>query len=387
MSISIPAGSIWLLYVFFALIFAVFFVCFIAYFRAQRPKIGTLEWISFVDKPPFSFGSVCCPLGKKDILPMLGCAVLAAVFCCGTLFKVLPPHMLQSIQTPYAIGVAVLNYIVAPITAVLSLYAFLRRLTGKIVPAVCAAALLALDLQTNMVQMAFWMAALAFLLRYLGKSGCASAFSCGLELTVIAAILAVGAYIRIDILLFVPIVWGAVLFGRICQIVREKSAAQFFRTLGAAVYFPVMTAFFVMLTGIPSAASAGAFAQTGIRWNVLWSHIAFAPALQLMLMPLQFALRFGVVEIAAAGCALFALAASVHMLVRWRDLRALLVLWLFAAFVLLWFMGVCAILAGILPLFALCWMKWRERGGGALCWLTIGVLFALYLGAVCVLWI
>ena len=311
---------------------------------------------------------------------MLGCAVLAAGFCCGTVFLVLPPHILRSIRTPYAICVAALNYIVAPITAVLSLYAFLRRLTGKILPAAAAAALLALDLQTNMVLAAFTLAAMMFLLRYLGKSAHAGVVSCGLELTAIAAILAVGAYVRIDILLFVPIVWVAVLFGRICQIVREKSAAQFFRTLGA-------TAFFVMLTGIPSAAAAGAFTQTGIAWNTLWSHIAFAPALQLMVMPMQFTMRFGIVEIAAAGCALFAFAAAVHMLIRWRDLRALLVLWFFAAVALLWSMGICAILAGVLPMFALCWMKWQERGGGALYWLSIGVLFALYLGAICVLWI
>ncbi|MBQ1264617.1 MAG: hypothetical protein IIY04_04280 [Oscillospiraceae bacterium] len=295
--------------------------------------------------------------------------------------------MLQSIRTPYAICVAALNYIVAPITAVLSLYAFLRRLTGKLLPSAISAALLALDLQANMALLAFWMPSLAFLLRYLGKAGRAGTVSCGLELTAIAAILAVGAYVRIDILLFVPIVWVAVLFGRICQIVREKSVAQFFRTLGALVYFPVMTAFFVMLTGIPSAAAAGAFTQTGIAWNTLWSHIALAPALQLVLLPMRFIMRFGVVEIACAFCAVFALAACVHTLVRWRDLRALLVLWLFAAFTLFWTMGISPVLFGGLPMFALCWTRWRERENSVFYWLTIGTLFALYIGAICVLWI
>ncbi len=377
----------WLLYVFFALVFAVFFACFIAYFRAQRPKTGTLEWISFVDKPPFSFGCDCCPIGKKDVLPMLGCAVLAAVCCCGTALRVLPPHVILSIRTPYAISVAALHYIVAPIAAVLGLYAFLRRLTGKILPAALSAALLALDLQANMVLLAFWMPSLAFMLRYLGKSGRAGTVSCGLELTVIAAILAVGSCARIDVLLLVPVVWVAVLFARICHTAREKTAAQVFRCVGAAVYFPIVTAFFVMLTRIPSAAAAGAFTQNGIYYKTLWSHIVFAPLLQLALMPMQFTLQFGVVEIAAAGCALFALAACVHTLAARRDVRALLVLWLFAAFAVFWSMGVCPVLAGSLPMFALCWAKWRERENSVFFWLTISVLFALYLGALCVLWI
>jgi hypothetical protein len=296
-------------------------------------------------------------------------------------------HILQSIRTPYAICVAVLSYIIAPSAAVLGLYAFLRRLTGKLLPSAVSAALLALDLQANMALLAFWMPSLAFLLRYLGKAGRAGTVSCGLELTVIAAVLAVGSCARIDVLLLVPVIFIAVLFARICHLAHEKSAAQFFRCMGAALYFPAMTAFFVMLTRMPTAAVEGAFAQGTMHWKTLWSHIALAPALQLVLLPMRFIMRFGVVEIACAFCAAFALAACVHTLVRWRDLRALLVLWLFAAFTLFWTMGTSPVLFGSLPMFALCWTRWRERENSVFYWLTIGTLFALYIGAICVLWI
>ncbi len=52
------------------------------YFRVQRPKKGTIEWISFYEKKsfqPFTYD----PLSKKDILPVLLSFLTALLICSG----------------------------------------------------------------------------------------------------------------------------------------------------------------------------------------------------------------------------------------------------------------------------------------------------------------
>ncbi len=388
MVLSIPSGAIWIVYVFFGLWAVLYGAYAVGYFRAQRPKKGTLEWISLVDKPQVRFACHDGSLSRRDILPILLCALFALGCWGGVFLLTLPAEILSMLRGFSLVAKTVLSYAVAPLAASLGAYLLAKKLCKNEWLAALAAGLVALDLRADIILPAFWLPAALFAVRYCEKSQKRGTVSCGLELAAMAAICAVGCYVRAELLFCAGALYALVLVAGVARVVRQKDLEAWLRLLAGAVFVPFVMALVWTLCQIPAAIMSGVILPKGFVngdfWLWLWLRVELTGP---KLLTSALSAMQDAVSIAAVIVGAFSAVCCLHAGFKRGDLCALAAVWLFVAFAVLWAFGFGSVTASVALVFCYSAATYHRRGGRLGIALSTAGLLALYLGVFAALWI
>ena len=344
-------------------------VHFAAFFRAQRPRRRTLEWIAFVDPPAPRFGcgpAEHCPLRAVHV-PLLTLAAL--VTAAAQLLARVPPALLRSILLGAdLIGRLefLLIYAVSPAVCMLAVFFAARRLTDHALLPWLAALLMALDLNYDPEQLPFLLLAAAFLLRYWGAAQTAPASACALELLAMTAYLALGAYVDPALLLAAVLLFIPVAFAAVYRAVHADVPHRALRLAGTLVGYFAMLGLWMTLIRIP-----GALLETGLPFFRMFSDARFWAGIGGQILDACAALTapaaiyLAIFSLPLQLYALFSVAACVWLAVKRRDVCAGLMAWLFAAGTALWALGVAPPVFGSLLPAVYLWSRWLRRSRGA----------------------
>ena len=356
-------------------------VHFAAFFRAQRPRRRTLEWIAFVDPPAPRFGcgpAEHCPLRAVHILLLTLAALVTAA---GQLLARVPPALLCSVLLGAdLIGRLefLLIYAVSPAVCMLAVFFAARRLTDHPVLPWLAALLMALDLNYDPELLPFLLLAAAFLLRYWGAAQTAPASACALELLAMTAYLALGAYVDPALLLAAALLFIPVAFAAVYRAVHADAPRRALRLAGTLVGYFAMLGLWMTLIRIP-----GALLETGLPffrmladarfWAGLGGQIRAACAA----LTAPAAMYLAIFSLPLQLYALFSAAACVWLAAKRRDVCAGLMAWLFAAGTALWALGIAPPAFGSLLPTVYLWSRWLRRSRGAVFGITLLLACAL----------
>ena len=360
----------------------VFYVA--AYFRALRPRTGTLEWIAFYDQPAFSLAGRWHPLTGGDawaalVSLLLGAGIWATAGWTG-FGAALRSGMLP---TDFLVAMAV-TYVVLPGLTALGAYLLFRGLFGSRAAALLAVAAVMLDLTAEPETMVFAVWSGLFLCRFLTAGEDHSFGEACPNLILAFALLAVGPYFSPALLWLAAadlVILAACSAGRFVHLGR----GWFWAGLATALATLVLTTLALYL---PAALLAGMrFPQLLLSrdyYLLIWQRLtaigweAFRPGLALE------ALVVFLYDWSMVLCGLCGLAAALGALFgRWDPLGLVLTLWCLAV-------GVMAVLGNTfcLPMafggcFAMVWSDLLRRDRKGLAWMggtcVIVMMLTLYL--------
>lgn len=306
-----------------------------AYFRALRPRSGTLEWISCYDRPGFGLSGWCFPMEKADALPLL-CLCLAAAAIWGfAAWKNLAALYDGADFPAETLARAAVYYLILPAAAAAGAYVMFKGLFGVTRVAVFGVLALSLDMTVSPVPTVFAVMTVLFLLRFLTARPERRFVDRLPSLILCFALLTIGCYFEpaLAVLGLAAVVLLAA--GCIARFV-ELGAGNLAASLASAAAAAAVT---TLLLYIPAALIGG----------MGFPQLLLSPAYYLLIAQRVAALFGGLFrwqpEFAYSAayydwpmmlCGLCAMAASLIALFRRRDYRGLVLPVLFAALTVMW---------------------------------------------------
>lgn len=354
-----------------------------AYFRALKPRPGTLEWIRTYDRPPCSLVGRRYRLRPADVPFALLCCVAAVCLWGFAAWRTYRLAYGTAAIPASALLPAVVDYAVMPVCTAAAAYCLFRCLYGSIPASVLAAITLSADLTVQPEGMLYVVAPLLFLVLFLTAGEDVSFGEACLPLILSFAASAVGSYFFPELLLFTAALLLLLLAGCVSRFVHTGSGWLIKSLLLALLSLAVCA----VLLRIP-AAVAGGMAFPGLLLSPAYYSAVAGQLVSSTAAAVDGAGLWAVVPVLLYDwpvilCGLAAALAGLVQLIRRRAFRGLLAAVCFAALAGVWLAGGLYVLPAACVL-ALCgvWSDLFEREKpllallGALCPLCL--LLAMY---------
>ena len=358
-----------------------------AYFRALKPRAGTLEWIALYDRPPLAMAGRWYRLERADAVPLPVCCLLAAAawgYAAWSSYQAVYPDVLDVPEALLQLGI---YYGLLPALTAAGAYCLLKGLFGSTSVTMLGVLILSADLTAEPVSMLAATLLLLGLLRFL-TAGEQQTFgeSC-LPLLLTSVLIPIGCYFQPALLIPSAAVLLLLLAGCTIRFVR-LGEGWFLKSLLTAVLPAAVT---TLLLHIPAAVAAGLpFPQmlgSGAFYRSLAQRAAAAVS------GLFHAGLWNVLPAAAYDwplliCGLCAAAAAAAGLLRRRDYRGLMLPVWFLALAAMWVLsGLYAMPLACVLCLCYVWADLYRREKYILAGLGAGCLLVLLLAFYILSWI
>ncbi len=364
---------------------AVFAGYFILYSRAQRPREGTLEWISLYDRPSFSLSGVAHAVTGVDLAPLILVCVLTFFSWNIQIGSALFPAGFQALSEDQQLAVG-LNYLLLPTLSVGILYLLIKSLYGRSGIAFLSALILGLDVTWQPAVTFFTLLTTYFTYQHLSKDYDSPTWEMAGSLILIETFFLAACYFSSCMLLYGLCLLACLLVG-FCLRFRAGARTGSFgyllkMLLISALWMALMTILLFVPAGLARGMTLPDMLVSAEFYHMIWLRVnriaasAFRPSAGL----LATAMAYDWVLLCGGT---FAVIAMVAAAVRRRKTQGLIVG--------VWYLGFVAlcVLGGGVALPAVClvalagvWSSLIDRGRLAMGYLCpAAILLAVALGA------
>lgn len=351
------------------------------YFSAQRPRRGTIEWIARLDKAQLSAPTVA-RLRWSDAAWLVCAAVAAAGLRCLQLLDVSGLFVHGTVQSPSAQTLA--QELLPNAFLALGTYLLLRCLFGRPLPAFCGALSAALMQTLDRPTAAMLSFALLFLYCWMCAPADRAVFPRGLWLAASAVALC-GTMLRCWAVAWLVPVWiAAYVFAQVVHW-RHGDPERRGGRLALSLFLTVLLsaactlAFWAAYVNLSGSMTGGADVLRSFRFYRALLPLLTQKISELLMLSDAFWKQLSIYDSFLLLCGLAAIVCAVHGALRLRESRCVLLLVLFAAFLVLWALGGVYLLP--LPLILLLGWAWKicaERGHTYFVVFFLAVVISLY---------
>lgn len=169
-----------------------------AYFRAQRPRDGTLEWIALHDRPHLRLQTQ----GQMTWRDLVALCAVSLVTLAAWAFALLPLLREQTDGSSYAMATGMAYHCAAPVLNAALAYLLMKQLGGSTAAAILGGCLLGMNLLTDPTLSLFLTAASLFACRFGAAAETRSFGGNAANLLLCALSLVAGCYFRPALSLF-----------------------------------------------------------------------------------------------------------------------------------------------------------------------------------------